>query len=75
MILSLLVPRESYGLPAGITAPLIVVASFGLGTGVIAGLIAATLFVLVIVLGEVWIGLWWLGERFERLDIALELRP
>lgn len=67
-------------LPAAITAPLIVIASLGWrslgwGGGAVPGLIGATLFVLVVVLGEVWIGLWWLGRRFERLDIALELKP
>ncbi len=25
--------------------------------------------------GEIWCGLWWLGQRFEQLDISSELRP
>ncbi|HZZ57301.1 MAG TPA: hypothetical protein VFE31_05680 [Opitutaceae bacterium] len=62
-------------LPAALTAPLIVVSAVGWGLGVIPGLAAATLFALAVILGEVWVGLWWLGERFERLDIALELKP
>jgi len=38
-------------------------------------LILATICVLGIVLGEVGVGIWWLGKRFERLDIASELKP
>jgi hypothetical protein len=38
-------------------------------------LLIATLGGLVIVSGEVWVGLWWLGRRFDRLDIASELKP
>jgi hypothetical protein len=62
-------------IPAAVAAPLIVVAAIGLNAGTIAGLLAATLFVLAVVTGEVWVGLWWLGGRFEKLDIALELKP
>jgi ABC-2 type transport system permease protein len=36
--------------------------------------VAATVVSLPIVLGEVWVGLWFLGKRFENLDIASELR-
>lgn len=27
------------------------------------------------VAGEIWCGVWWLGERFERFDLSAELRP
>ncbi|MEO5959796.1 MAG: putative ABC exporter domain-containing protein [Opitutaceae bacterium] len=35
----------------------------------------AAVVVLAIVVGEVWCGLWLLGQRFERLDLPAELRP
>jgi ABC-2 type transport system permease protein len=35
----------------------------------------AVLAVLVILVAEVWCGLWWLGERFEKFDLSAELRP
>lgn len=41
----------------------------------VVALLLATLCGLVIVSGEVWVGLWWLGRRFDRLDIASELKP
>ena len=38
-------------------------------------MILATLLALTVLTGEVWCGLWLLGERFEQLDLAAELRP
>jgi hypothetical protein len=35
----------------------------------------AALAVVVIVIGEVWCGVWLLGHRFEKLDLSSELRP
>jgi hypothetical protein len=35
----------------------------------------AALGVLAILVGEVACGLWWLGGRFEKLDVSAELRP
>ena len=35
---------------------------------------AATLPVAAVLIGEVAIGVWWLGTRFERIDVAAELR-
>jgi hypothetical protein len=35
----------------------------------------AALAVVVIVIGEVWCGVWLLGQRFEKLDLSSELRP
>ena len=29
----------------------------------------------VVVAGEIWCGVWWLGERFERLDPSNDVRP
>ncbi|HTO05022.1 MAG TPA: hypothetical protein VL069_15025, partial [Opitutus sp.] len=37
--------------------------------------ILTTVFVLVVLIAEVWCGLWWLGERFDRFDLSLEQRP
>lgn len=42
--------------------------------GLTAAVAFATLAVLVVLLGEVWCGVWWLGGRFERLDLSAELR-
>ncbi len=42
--------------------------------GPLAAISVATVAVLVILLGEVWCGLWLLGQRFERLDLSAELR-
>jgi hypothetical protein len=61
-------------LPAAVAAFLIVFATQWL-IGVPAALILATLAVLCIAAGEIWIGLWVLGARFEKLDITSELRP
>ena len=46
-----------------IGAPVAVAAGFGIAA------------VLVILLAEVGCGLWWLGQRFEKLDLSSELRP
>jgi len=35
--------------------------------------IIATLAVLIVLVGEVWCGLWLLGDRFEKLDLSSEL--
>lgn len=43
--------------------------------GLPAAVVFATLAVLVILIGEVWCGLWWLGQRFEKFDLSSELRP
>ena len=42
--------------------------------GPIAAVSLAALAVLVVLAGEVWCGVWWLGQRFERLDVSTELR-
>ncbi len=61
-------------LPAALGATALVFAlQWLLGSAVAVAL--ATLAVVVILAGEIWCGLWWLGQRFERLDLAAELRP
>ncbi len=39
-----------------------------------AALILATSIVALVFAGEIWCVLWWLGERFEKLDLSSELR-
>ena len=61
-------------LPASLTAFALIFATQWL-IGAPAAIALATLVVLVVLAGEVWCALWWLGERFERLDVSSELRP
>lgn len=42
--------------------------------GIAAAVAAAGVAVLAVVAGEVWCGVWWLGARFEKLDLSAELR-
>jgi len=35
----------------------------------------ATIAVALVLLAELWCGLWWLGRRFEKLDLSSEPRP
>ncbi|MCX6955491.1 MAG: hypothetical protein NTV51_25360 [Verrucomicrobia bacterium] len=39
------------------------------------GLVCAALVILVVLAAEIACALWWLGQRFERLDVSAELRP
>lgn len=60
-------------LPAAITAGgLIFLTQWFAGPAVAIGL--ATVAVIVVLLGELWCGVWWVGARFEKLDIV-EARP
>ncbi|MGH7947375.1 MAG: hypothetical protein ACREF9_20575, partial [Opitutaceae bacterium] len=60
-------------LPAfGMAALLIFILQWWLGP--IAAVGVATLAVLVVLLAEIWCGVWWLGERFEKLDPSMDLR-
>jgi hypothetical protein len=43
--------------------------------GASAAVVLATILVLAVLGAEVGCGLWWLGVRFEKLDLATELRP
>ncbi len=60
-------------LPAvGVGALIVVISSHFIGTTV--AVTIATLFVLAVLLAEVWCGVWLLGQRFEKLDLSSELR-
>jgi len=61
-------------LPASLTALALIFATQWL-IGATAAIALATLVVLVVLAGEVWCALWWLGERIDRLDVSSELRP
>jgi hypothetical protein len=41
----------------------------------LAAVILAAVAVILVLAGEIWCALWWLGERFEKLDLSSELRP
>ncbi len=41
--------------------------------GPVAAVTIATMAMLAILLGEVWLGVWWLGGRFEKLDLSADL--
>ena len=59
-------------LPAfGMAALLIFILQWWLGA--IVAVIVATVVVLIVLLAEVWCGVWWLGERFEKLDPSMDL--
>ena len=61
-------------LPAVIAATALIFATQWL-IGLAPAVVLATTAVLVILAGEVWCALWWLGERFEKFDLSSELRP
>ena len=42
--------------------------------GPLAAVAVATLTAAALLVGEIWCVLWWLGERFEKLDLSAELR-
>jgi ABC-2 type transport system permease protein len=60
-------------LPAGVVGALLIFILQGL-IGPIAAISVAAVFVLLVLLGEVWCGIWLLGQRFEQLDLSAELR-
>ena len=51
------------------------VACFVLPLPPIAGVWLAAVGVLAVLVGELWLGLYFLGRRFEHLDLSAELRP
>jgi hypothetical protein len=62
-------------LPAiGTAALLVFILHWALGVAAAIAVIVATLAVVVVLLGEFWCGLWWLGERFEKFDLSAEPR-
>jgi len=44
------------------------------GVATVVALIPAALTLFAILAGELWCGLWWLGGRFEKLDLSREIR-
>jgi len=60
--------------PAAFAAALLIFASQWL-IGPVAAVLLATAAVLAMIGGEVAVGIWWLGERFERFDLSSELKP
>jgi hypothetical protein len=61
-------------LPAGLVA-LGTVVGAGLLLGPVAAVLLAAVAVLVILAAELWLGLTWLGRRFEKLDVSADLQP
>ena len=61
-------------LPAALGASALIFATQWL-IGPVAAVSGAALAALVILVAEIWCGLWWLGERFEKFDLSAELRP
>lgn len=60
-------------LPAALVAVAVVLMLYW-WLGVVVAVACAAVAVLVILLGEVWSGVWWLGRRFEKLDLSTDLR-
>jgi hypothetical protein len=56
-------------LPGAATAGLLVF-SVQWFAGPAIAVIFATLVVMVVLLGELWCGIWWVGQRFEKLDVS-----
>lgn len=61
-------------LPAGLAA-LGIYCGFELIAGPVPAVLLSTPPVLAILLAELGAGLWWLGGRFEKLDLAADLQP
>jgi ABC-2 type transport system permease protein len=61
-------------LPAAAAAALLIFSTQWLIGGT-AAVVLATGLVLAVLIAEVWCGIWWLGERFEKFDLSAELRP
>lgn len=61
-------------LPAGLAGGAVIL-MFHWVIGVPAAVVLATMAVFVVLAGEVWAGVRWLGARFEALDLSADLRP
>ena len=61
-------------LPAVLGCALIIFATQWL-IGLAAAVVFSALLAIAVLAAEIWCGLWWLGDRFEKLDLATELRP
>jgi hypothetical protein len=63
-------------LPAvGTAALLVFILHWALGISPAIAVIAATLAVTMVLIGELWCGLWLLGVRFEKFDLSAEPHP
>jgi ABC-2 type transport system permease protein len=60
--------------PAAMIAGLLIVIAYNF-IGLPAAVLFATIVVLAVLVGEIWCGVWFLGERFEKFDLSAELRP
>jgi ABC-2 type transport system permease protein len=60
-------------LPA-VTAAFLIIAASSWILGAVPAILLATGAVLTVLGGEIAVGLWWLGERFERFDLSTESR-
>jgi len=61
-------------LPAVATAGLLVFCTQWL-IGPALAVLLATFAVGIVIGGEIWCGVWWLGGRFEKLDLSHDVRP
>ena len=62
-------------IPGAGAALLIGVITYGLlPVGAAGAIISGTGILIPVFIGEIWCVLWWLGERFEKLDLSAELR-
>jgi hypothetical protein len=61
-------------LPAAIMAAIVFFVVQWL-VGLLVATAAALIIVLAILGGEIAVGTWWLGKRFESFDLSAELRP
>ena len=61
-------------IPAVATAGLLIFVTQWL-VGPAMAVLFATVMVIVVLVGEVWCALWWLGNRFEQFDLSSEQRP
>jgi ABC-2 type transport system permease protein len=59
---------------AGMAAGLLLVMVKLLGVWEVLAVLIAAGAVVVVLVAEVWCGVWWLGGRFEKLDLSAELR-
>ena len=56
-------------LPGAATAGLLIF-SVQWFAGPAIAVIFATLIVMLVLVGELWCGIWWVGQRFEKLDVS-----
>jgi hypothetical protein len=61
-------------LPSVLAVPVLIFATAWL-IGPVGALLVATVGALALIGFELVCGIWWLGQRFERLDLSAELRP